>query len=216
MTYKYLIGLILAFLIVGAGYIVAEQKTGVPDSQLGEKAATDQIIFSSSSVPADWKTYSNDKFGFSFKYPPTSVVCEIPQFPPGVIVPIIDDGIDLEGKDCASVKTDISIHVDNTLAEGGDTKDDQNLRNDFFKDFGGIDPSLNPDLGYFNLDGFRAFGGVVRRPTPDKSVGVLEYIVLINQGGHRISFWDRHFSDHEKDSLKIIGSLEFSESFYKR
>jgi hypothetical protein len=87
---------------------------------------------------------------------------------------------------------------------------DKNLASDFYNNFGGIDESLNPNLGYINVDGLTGYGGVVRRADTQG----LEYIIYINQGGHNISIWDRHYDAHEEDTNLIINSLRFDPQIY--
>jgi hypothetical protein len=100
---------------------------------------------------------------------------------------------------------DIDIHI-----QGAQMAADKNLASDFYKNFGIIDESLNPNLGYLNMDGLTGYGGVVRRANTQG----LEYILYINQGGHNISIWDRHYDAHEDDTNPIVKSLRFDPQIY--
>lgn len=204
-------------MIILGGYVVLHHKG--TDANVGLNSPQDttssyQTNLSLEQAPANWLTYSNNKFGFNFEYPPDTHVCEIVPSTHLQEPTILELGMSIQGTDCANDRLDIYINIDNNLFEIGQTEDNKNLKEDFYRGYGGIIPSLNPNLEYMNLDGFRAFGGLVKRPTVNNRDS--EYIILISQGGHNINIWDRHYNRHPEDTLRILGSMRFDPNMYKR
>lgn len=159
------------------------------------------------SIPSNWLTYRNDKFSFDFSYPPQATICDIPQqYGENALTLAISIG-----GNCNAVNeyggniADIGINIGPAVKSG-----DKNLVNDFYTGFGVIDKSLNPDLGYVDVDGLTGYGGVVRRA----GTSTLEYIIDINQGGHFLVIWDRHYDAHKEDTNLIINSLHLDPQIY--
>jgi hypothetical protein len=159
-------------------------------------------------IPSDWLIYRNANFSFSFSYPPHATICVYPK--PSYLMDMLDLGISIEGNcntldQYGATLADIDIHI-----QGAQIAPDKNLASDFYKNFGIIDQSLNPTLGYIDVGDLTGYGGIVRRANTQG----LEYIIYINQGGHNISIWDRHYDTHEEDTNLIINSLRFDPKIY--
>jgi hypothetical protein len=205
---KLRVALIVLFsvLIVAIGVLLYEFQMTFPwaiANQTSNATSTGNVL-----IPSNWLTYHNDNFSFSFSYPSQATICEYPQLYD--TVNNLDLGISIEGS-CNTLDqygaslADIFIYI-----QGAQMAPDKNLANDFYTNFGIIDRSLNPNLGYLNVDGLTGYGGIVRRANTQG----LEYIIYINQGGHNISIWDRHYDAHEEDTNLIINSLHFDSRIY--
>ena len=69
MSAKVLITVIVLAAILGGGFYISQQKSV---TEVAPKTQTTE------TATADWKTYTNDEFGFQLKYPPSMVVSENP------------------------------------------------------------------------------------------------------------------------------------------
>jgi len=183
-------------------------------------------------VPADWKTYTNEKFGIQFQYPPTWQVCEIP-----LLHPIIedDDVLDLiisQKQDCIknmqypyNTFGDISIYIDNTRSESWQAQDFDDLAKYVPLGFGFIDLSINPQLKHFRIDSIPVYGGrVIQKISQEileyvsgvKGQKPLEYLVFLNHKGHYLQFWDENYKAHPKETETLVHSLRFDSKKYPR
>lgn len=73
----WVIGIVGAVVLIGIGWWVASAKYKAENQKLKDQLSTTSSTTSSSTTTtstsdpyAGWKTYTNDEFGFSFKYPP--------------------------------------------------------------------------------------------------------------------------------------------------
>lgn len=69
----YVVPLIIAIvvLVLGGSYVYYKTQSNKAKSNLPADLTDTTIVTTSSDQTSDWKTYKNDKFGFSFEYPDT-------------------------------------------------------------------------------------------------------------------------------------------------
>jgi len=72
-TMKWLLIILVIIIVLGGGYLVYAKYGKLASTTTSPSPATSikasPSTSSSASVPADWKTYSNSTYDFSFKYP---------------------------------------------------------------------------------------------------------------------------------------------------
>ncbi|MEK7582625.1 MAG: hypothetical protein AAB452_02075 [Patescibacteria group bacterium] len=170
------------------------------------------------AVPDDWKTYTNEKFGIQFRYPPNWQVCQPPVLHPEESEVVFDLIISQKSEcvinpDNPLNSGDIYIYINTIMAATGQLQDPKDLAYDFSRGFGIIDLSINPQLKYLKLDGILAYGGPIIR---EKGQKLSEYSVLFVRKGNHFEIWDRYYQSHPKETEMILYSFRFDPEKYPR
>ncbi len=179
---------------------ISELKQEQASQQANQKESLENL---QNLVTFNWKTYQNDEFGFSFKYPEYANVC--------------DETINYEGAE----KTNLNLRIRPFLNETCDIKDvapayiivKKNTENyktveeafykEFLKDYTAPDTSYAKELQeayesviktnftYFKIGGLDAFGGkiVSSKPSSDPRItSSLGYKAIILKNDYLIKF----------------------------
>ncbi|MEK7195014.1 MAG: hypothetical protein AAB561_01620 [Patescibacteria group bacterium] len=136
-------------------------------------------------VPADWKTYTNEKFGIKFRYPPTWQVCDdmsqlISEKVHSLQLIISQQNECMTSQGNTVADGDITVGVDASMAATTGELEDPDLARLFSNS---VDVTINPQLKYFKLDGVSAYGGPVIHSRGQEPTG---YKVLMNHEGINI------------------------------
>lgn len=163
---------------------ISDLKQEQADQQASQKEA---IVNLQNLVTFNWKTYQNDKFGFSFKYPDYATICDFTQKLQNVEKTELNLVIftwDTSG-DCSKLILPAPQIIVKKNTENYKTAEEA-----FYKEFPLADKSLNPGLSYFKVDNINAFGGVIKSKIPESNIisGEESYEIVILKNDYIIKF----------------------------
>lgn len=187
---------------------VSELKKGQVEQEEDVKDLQELLILS-------WKEYRDYGLGFSFRYPPSAVVCEGAEFFEKTVLSL---GIRLD-ETCAEGK-EYRHPAQMYFTIGENTYGYQTAEEAFCGcTYHTVDKSSNPQLGYFKIGGLDAYGGGINN-NPGEGNYALDgyeavilknnYIINIHGGYERFRFLDG--KSIGKDP--IVDAVVFSFDFY--
>lgn len=204
---------IIIFVLIGEFVYIKREISSIGKEQTIQR---ENIKSLNKLVISAWQIYRNERFGFSFKYPEYAYICNI--------------------QSIENAELFLNIYFKESCEEAEKAMDPANLRitvkqnknnyktaeeafyKEFSQEFPKLDISLNPQLGYFKIDKFNAYGGKIINKTSgtwittSNNYGIIifkdDYIIKISDSYYEI-IQEGNFLGDKPATDMIVASFAF-------